>query len=83
MITNQIKIQQNDSDQQTDDNVVNFKLFSISQMYSRTFFFFFYTYNKFIEKKDFMFTRRIKIHTNKNLNRRKKMFGSKQGSNNQ
>ena len=37
MITNQIKIQQNDSDQQTDDNVVNFKLFSISQMYSRTF----------------------------------------------
>ena len=41
MITNQIKIQQNDSDQQTDDNVVNFKLFSISQMYSRTFFFFF------------------------------------------
>ena len=45
--------------------------------------FIFYIYNKFIEKKDFMFTRRIKIHTNKNLNRRKKMFGSKQGSNNQ
>ena len=42
-----------------------------------------YIYNMFIEKKDFMFTRRIKIHTNKNLNRRKKMFGSKQGSNNQ
>lgn len=42
MITNQIKIQQNDSDQQTDDNVVNFKLFSISQMYSRTFYIYIY-----------------------------------------
>ena len=84
MITNQIKIQQNDSDQQTDDNVVNFKLFSISQMYSRTFLLlFFFIYIISLLKKLTSCSQGELRYTHKNLNRRKKMFGSKQGSNNQ